>query len=176
MALNPSTCAESISLFYQNVAGIDADGNPAPTLPADYPANFASAYDDYAAEGVVLGALNDGRSPEILENFMRTATGNDAQVITDFATALAEYWATVAVQPGLPAHGGSVVESVSNDAMAHIADFEAAILASMTSVESKPWFNQFVTNVENIAVSAIIWTVIEVLPPSTPTPFTEVIT
>lgn len=176
MALNPAFAATALTAAYKPFAAIGDDGlATGQPSTGDYPNLFATAYDNYAAQGVVLGADNSGRSPIILENFLRTGLAGASQPVTEFATVLAEYWATVAVQPGTPAHGGTAVVSVSNDAMTHIPEFEAAILASMTATESKPWFENFVQNVETIAVANIIWTVTELLPPAVPTPFTEAI-
>lgn len=175
MALDPTLAADLIWLAYRDVAGLDAEGKPAPDAPAgDYVIDWPSAYDTYAEQGIVLGADNSGGNTAILTEFFRGGVGNDAATITRFATALAEYWSTVAVSPGIPAHGGSVVISVSNSAMACIQDFEAAILASLSSVESKPYWLHFIENVQNIAVSKIIWTVTELVGGS-PATFSEVI-
>ena len=175
MALNPSVAALGIEDGYKPFAAIGDDGKTTGNPSAgDYPNLFATAYDNYAAQGVVPGAENSGRTPIIIENFLRSGLAGSSSPVTDFATALAEYWAAVAVVPGSPAHGGTEVVSVTNDAMSHVSDFEAAITSSLTTSESKPWFENFVQNVETIAVSTIVWTVTELLPPETP--FTEAIT
>src|SRR5690606_8981802 len=83
---------------------------------------------------------------------------------------LASYWATVAVTPGAPAHGGTAVVSVVNDAMAHVADFAAAISASITSSEQKPYFQYLIANIETMAVKKSIWPVTERMPPVPPAP------
>lgn len=177
MALTPSVAALGMTSGYKIFAAIGDDGITTGTpSTGDYPNLFATAYDNYAAQGVVLGADNSGRSPIIIEGFLRSGLAGSSQPITDFATILAEYWATVAVVPGDPAHGGTAVVSVTNDAMTHIADFEAAIIASLATIESKPWFENFVQNVQDIGVSSVTWTVTELLPPAVPTAFSEVIT
>lgn len=177
MALNPSFAATGITEGYKLFSAIGDDGiTTGQPSAGDYPSLFATAYDNYAAQGIVLGADNSGRSPIIIEDFLRSGLAGSSQPVTDFATILAEYWATVAVMPGDPAHGGTAVVSVTNDAMAHITDFEAAILDSLTTVESKPWFENFVQNVQDIGVSSVTWTVTELLPPAVPTAFSEVIT
>lgn len=168
--LNASQCAENITNAYLPAAGLTANGEPSTEPPTgDYPAAFAAAYNNYAKKGIVLGATNNGGDATIIEMFMRGVSSR-SQTITDFAQALAEYWATVAITPGLPAHGGIEVVSVSNNALSHYADFEAAIRASITQTESKPYFHQFVSNIETMAVRKIIWTVTELMPGSPPTP------
>ena len=66
--------------------------------------------------------------------------------------------------------------SVSNNAATLAALFEAAINASITDEDSSPWFETFISNVQDMAVANIVWTVTELIPPAVPTPFTEVIT
>lgn len=176
MALNPASAAAAISAAYQDASGIDASGNPTGAMPAgNYPADFASAYNDYAMAGVVPGAENTGGDASILEAALTSATSSPA-TITTLATAFANYWATVAIDPGTPAHGGVSVVSVSNNAATLAALFEAAINASITDEDSSPWFETFISNVQDMAVANIVWTVTELIPPAVPTPFTEVIT
>lgn len=176
MALVPANAAAGISLALQDQAGIDATGSPTGALPmGDFPESWATAYDDYAAAGVVPGAENTGGDKSIIENALRSAESSTATV-TVLATALANYWATVAIETGTPAHGGTAVASVVNNAAALVTLFEDAINASITSSESVPWFETFITNVQTMAVASIVWTVTELLPPAaTPTPFPEAI-
>ncbi|MBE0505907.1 MAG: hypothetical protein IBX50_04195 [Marinospirillum sp.] len=171
MALSPSVASELIWLAYQNVAGIDASGKPAPGIPSgDFPLNWSAAYSTYAADGVVLGADNNGGDAGILEAFFKSGFPNSSATITLFATALAEYWSTIAVLPNIPSHGGISVISVSNDSMTFIPLFEAAIIASMSSVEKTPSFMDIIENIETIAVSQITWTVTELMPGAPPAP------
>lgn len=172
MALDPAKGAADIAEAYQLAAAIDADGQPTGAAPSGtFPADFATAYDDYAALGIVLGADNTGGN----KSFIETALENGVDT-AGLAQAFADYWATVALDPGDPAHGGTAVVSVVNDAATKVALFEAAISASITDVESKPWFSVFVNNIQTMAVSTIVWTVTELMPPAaTPTPFPEVI-
>lgn len=170
MALTPSTASYAITDAYLLAAGLDSTGKPSGDSPqGDYPAAFATGYNDYAKEGIVLGADNSGGNKSIIEDFMRGVSSR-SQTITDFAQALADYWSTVALANGLPMHGGIEVVSISNDAASHVANFEAAILASITQTESKPYFHQFVSNIETMAVRQIIWTVTELMPGSPPSP------
>ncbi|MBE0470519.1 MAG: hypothetical protein IBX55_13555 [Methyloprofundus sp.] len=175
MALNPQTGADNISQAYQLAAGIDASGQPAPSTGGNFPQDWAQAYDDYAIAGVVPGAANTGGDKSILESFFSSGVGNSSATITTFAMALADYWATVAVDPGAPAHGGTAVVSVENDAASHIADFETAIVSSMSSDLSTPFFLVMVQNIQTLAVDSIIWSVTELVG-GTPTTFQEVIT
>lgn len=172
MALNFINCAANISQDYQSASGINAGGLPSGgSLSGSFAGDFAFNYNEYAIQGLVPGVINTGGNIVFLEN----AIGNIT--VQDLAQAFANYWATVAVTPGAPAHGGTSVASVVNDAIAKTALFENAINASITSTESTPWFQSFIENIEVIAVSNIIWTVTEIMPPNaTPTPFPEGIT
>lgn len=166
MALDPTTAASGITSAYLDAASLNADGTPnldedgQPVPPAgNFPADWASAYDTYAAAGEVPGADNIGRSPSILQQFLAGLSG--ATSASAFASALADYWATVAVQPGDPAHGGVLVTDVTNDAASQASAFEAAITASLTSEESKPYFLAFVSNVQEMGAKAVTWQVTE---------------
>lgn len=151
--------------------GVEAD-------TSSFADDFAKAYDDHAAEGIVLGALNVGGAKDIISTFLKTVKDGDTDTVDRFAKALAAFWLTVAIVPGVPAHGGISVASVINDAMAHEADFKAAIEASITTEESKPYYFSLVDNIQKMAVSLIIWTVVELIPTPggpVPTPFPETI-
>jgi len=166
MALVPANAAAAIRAAYQDVASIGAEGLPTGT-PAigDFPADFAAAYNAYASAGVVPGAANSGGDVSILEAVLSSG-GNITPGI--FAQAFADFWATVAIDPGTPAHGGTAVVSVVNNAAALAGTFQSAITASMTSTEQTPWYQHFIANVESMAVSAIVWTITELVgsPPS----------
>lgn len=177
MALVPSFAASEIFLALRAIAGLDENGNAIyiPPPPVDFPSAWATAYDNYGKAGVVLGAINEGGNKGALESFLRGGVNNNDATITAFAVALATYWADVALIPGDPAHGGTEVVSVTNDAMLHVGAFETAVRSSMTSSRSEPFFQVFVENVQNIGVSAITWTVTEVVltPAPVPTDFPE---
>lgn len=160
MALIPAVAAAQIWEYYRDAASIDSDGNPVQQPPTgDFPSNWAAAYDNYASAGVVPGAINQGGDKSILENFLRGLVSRDN--VNEFATALASYWATVAIIPGAPAHGGTSVASVTNDAASKVSFFEAAILASITANRTEPFFQHLILNIQSIAVSQIIWYVTE---------------
>ena len=139
----------------------------------DYPAAFADAYDAYAAAGVVLGAANTGGTKSIIEDELR----NPGISVATLAQAFADYWATVAVSPGTPAHGGTSVVSVVNNSASLVSAFAAAITASLRATESTPYFEEFISNIEDVVLT-IQWTVTETIltPSPVPTPFIELIT
>ena len=171
MALIPAVAAAQIWEHYRDAASLDASGNPIPSPPTgDFPANWATAYDTYAAGGEVPGAQNQGGNKIIIEAFLRGLVSKDN--VIEFAEVLANYWATVAVIPGAPAHGGTSVISVTNDAASKVGLFESAIRASITESRSEPFFQHFIENVQNIAVSQVIWSVTEDTP-SGPVTFPE---
>lgn len=175
MTLDSRFASDQITESFFKITGIGADSKPDGRGDSmeDYPKLFAEAYQKYAERGIVLGAENSESDASILE----AALGRNISV-NDLATAFANYWSTVAVVPGVPAHGGMRVISVINDAVAKIPLFRAAIRSSITSTESKPYFFNFINNIETIAVSNIVWTVTELMPgsPPSPSPFPELIT
>jgi hypothetical protein len=159
--------------------GLGPDSINVPADTSSFANDFATSYDSYASEGIVLGALNIGGVIESIETYLTSLKYPDPSAIDDFAKALSVYWATVAIVPAAPMHGGISVVSCLNDALAHESDFKAAIQASITTKESKPYYFNLIKNIETIAVKLIIWTVIELIPtPSgpVPTPFPEGIT
>lgn len=159
--------------------GLVPDSIDVPADTSSFAKDFAAAYDKYAAEGIVLGGLNIGGVVASIETYLTSLSTPDPAAIDNFAKALSAYWATVAIVPGLPAHGGTSVVSSLNDALAHEADFKVAIEASITTEESKPYYFNLIKNIETMAVKLIIWTVIELIPTPAgpvPTPFPEGIT
>ena len=175
MALQPIVFSNAIFDGINGFMAIDSsqypvtksDGDVAYSF-GDYPSIFADSYEAYSLTGVVLGAIHGSQSPSIIESFLRTFNTS----ITEFATALANYWATVLIIPGIPAHGGSSVISVTNDAASHVSDFEAAIIASYTQEYQLPVFQQFILNIENIALPTVTWYVTELVG-IVPVTFTE---
>lgn len=173
MALMIKTAGDLLLTAICKACAINPDGSYIENGVADnstYADDFAAAYDTYAKEGVVLGATNSGGDTTSILSVMRTDTHIN---VTEFAQAFATYWSTVAVDPGAPAHGGVSVAGVVNDAMDHVGDFEAAILASLTTEESKPYYHKFLRNLENMAVKKINWTITEVMPTGSPADFIE---
>jgi len=179
MALIPMSFSTSMTRDYKSVVNHDGRwsvGSPI-VFNNTYHEMFATNYDDYAQPGIVLGATNVGGTKSIISNWMLSMETGDN--IRRFAEILAEYWDTVALVPGPPMHGGISTVSVVNDALSQVDAFEAAIIASIRDTESTPWFLEFVTNVQNIGVAAVTWTVVELMPTGAgpvPTTFLEKIT
>lgn len=188
MALDPSAGASNIleaiaSFAYMNDDGsakLDEDGNPiiqSKSLTfSDFADSFATAYHDYASEGTVPGALSGDGDKSILSDALLSCNdnGSDKESINILASGIANYWATVCVTPGTPAHGGSAVTDVSNDSASRVSEYKSAIEGSYSSSESQPYFQNFVQNIENV-VKTVVWTVTETVDGS-PKTFTESIT
>lgn len=140
MALNSIQCAADIAAAYDALKAGDEG--------ADFPLDFATAYDDYAAAGVVPETINNGGDVSIIEDLLRAGEPTPP----DFAEALASYWSGVSIIPVPPN------TLVVNDALTRSAAFEAAIMASITIVESNPPYAAFIANLEGV-VKSIQWTV-----------------
>lgn len=153
MALNSSSCAAEISAAYQ----------PAQQqLPNSYQAEFASAYHDYATAGVIAGAVSGGGDASIIEDFMNGVSSDPATVVK-FAQALADYWSGVGLVPA-PPNLASV-----NNAASKVPAFTAAILTTITTSDTQPYFKTLIDNTEAVA-KTIIWTI---TPPPPKPPFTS---
>lgn len=179
MSLVPASAASAITTAYLAIANLDTDGSAldTPLVPSDFVQAFADGYDTYAKAGVVPGAANAGGTKSLLTAVLSAqAVPATATFVTTLAQALADYWATVAVTPGDPAHGGTSVATVTNNASTLVSAFAAAITASITTSESSPYFETFVVNIEEV-VKTIVWTVTELVgAPPVPTAFAEAIT
>jgi hypothetical protein len=154
MSLNPAAGSAATNAQYQATIIFPREG--------DYPAEFATAYDDYAVGGVVNGAANSGGDKAILEAALRAAPTNPAAL----GAAFAQYWATVALIPVRPN------VSVVNDAVARADAFTGAIAASVRATESVPYFGEFIANLE-AAAKTVVWTI---TPRGRKPPFTSGIT
>lgn len=163
MSLTPSIFPTEFESFMKRYISLNdsflpiyEDGIIVPSI-GDYPSTFASTHETYSLSGEVLGAVHGNQQPDILETYLRTFSTS----VTDFATALAEYWSTVLIVPGPPAHGGDVVTTVVNDAASKVASFEAAITTTFTTSLSTPVFINLINNIEQIALPDVTWTVTE---------------
>lgn len=173
MALSPSTAASAIESAYRAFVSIDGDGKPTgEPSSGDFASAFASAYDDYASAGEVPGATSGGGSPSIIESFMNAVPGSDPKTVQDFAQAMADYWSGIAITPGDPAHGGTAVVAVENDAAGRASNFESAITASITASKSAPLYLALIQNLQG-AVESIVWTITEQMPDSSLQEFEE---
>ncbi len=158
MGLNADSCSSSAATLLPGLGHVD------------FAKVFANFYDNYAKQGVVIGAVNSGGNKAALEGALRSVSASTAS-IDIMALGFASYWSQVALV-GNGAHGGAPI-SVVNDAMAKVSVFRAAIVTSITQIESKPYYEVFITNIES-AVKSLIWAVIEAMPPhSIPTTFAE---
>lgn len=169
MSLNASNCASQIWTMYCGKAALNSDGTPIKggTAQSGFNSDFASIYNNYASDAIIPGTDNQGGDASILEGALNPSGSTD---VTGLALAFAQFWESVAVIPGTPSHGGTGVVSVTNNAMAHVSDFESAIQSSITTTKSTPYFETFILNIESV-VKDIIWTVIETMPPNgTPAP------
>lgn len=165
MALNPNLMAQNLWNVLKPVAALNDDGTPSDNEPTgDFTAGFVSALNDYASSGEVDGAENSGGDTSMITSVINQAKATGGNVdVSAFAFAMANFWSTVAVDPGDPAHGGNSVVSVTNNALGHVSDFESAIMASFRTTDTKPYFQHFVQNLQNMAISKITWTVIEMM-------------
>lgn len=145
-----------IPLITEFTAIRDDSGNIVPPI-GDFPLEYSLAYEKYSLTGQVLGAVHGVQQPQIIETFLRSFTAS----VREFAVALANYWSTVLIVPGAPAHGGVSVVSVVNDAASKVSSFEAAITASLTTDYKYPVMVHFIENVESIALPDVTWTVTE---------------
>lgn len=177
MALDPTTCAADIWSGYQTAAGLAADGQPSgePADPGAFPGAFADAYDAYARAGEVPGATTGSEDPGVLEDALAGMSDSGGGNIDTLAQAFADYWATVLMVPGEPAHGGALVTDVTNDAASQAAAFKTAIESSLTSEPSTPYFQAFVENIESTGVAAITWTITEQFSDGSTQTFTETV-
>ena len=141
MSLIPGNAAADINTAYGGVIQFPPVG--------DFPNETAVAYDAYAEQGQVSGAVNNGGDFAFIEDELRAGPTNPQRL----GEAFSRYWATVALIPD-----GSNT-AVANDARAKEPLFVDAVQQSLTTTESNPPFEQFVRNVVTIAVKAVLWTV-----------------
>ena len=149
MSLNASSCASNL---YNNLLSAYAS-YPARTFPA----SFASTYKAYSQAGVLSagGGIAGSEDESILSSFL--SSFESATTSTAFAQALADYWSTCLLTPS----GGSVV--VTNNASTKVSAFKAAIEASITDIDTKPYYLNFITNIQNVA-KTIQWTCVKPFP------------
>lgn len=181
MALSASSLASDIKASYLSFSGVDSDGSPifsgdnkSPNPPPEsnnFPADFASKYNNYGKSGVVLGAINNGGNTSGLSSVLGSINNSPA-FIPAFAAALVTYWGSTALINGAPAHGGVAVESVTNNAGSKQSAFEGAISISYTQNRSEPFYQVFIQNIENV-VKSIEWTITEKMPDGSSKEFKE---
>jgi hypothetical protein len=146
MSLSASTPASVIRPVYlTNVT--------TPPYTASIASAWASGFLQWSTAGVLSGGggVAGSEDESIVESFIGSLTGNTT--VNAFATMLASYWSTCLLVPN-----GTAV-SVSNNAMSQVAAFEAAVNASITTSDTTPYFQHLFTNIQNIALPSVIWTV-----------------
>lgn len=151
MSLNAAACAAEIYTEYQKVIDLP--------VAVDYPSLFAAQYEAYAVAGVVAGVANNGGDESIIEAELRAAPTTPEELGIEFM----QYWATAALVPEAPNL------SVVNDALAFEAEFIAAVYDSLTTTARIPPFEDFITNIEEVA-KMVTWTI---TPPPPAVPFTS---
>lgn len=148
-------------------SGLDSDLNPIldsnenavpPPGSNQFMVDFADAYNGYALGGVIAGAIHGAEDKSILN--IEVVGDSEGDNLT-LATALANYWATVLVEPGDASHGGVEVTGVENNAAAFVGDFETAIRGSRTQSPVEPPFTTLIEAVAGV-VNQITWTITEV--------------
>jgi|SRR5690554_546065 len=169
MALNPYSAGQAFQ------AEIQAQMDRETPLSNDAMAKkLAQVYLDYSKAATVLGAdMSAGGDVSILEDAFQVA--DPAAQVQKLAAGICNYWATFDT-PGVPAHGGTTVVSVTVAGAAMIPAMVAAIQSLVTDQEVPDPFVKFFQATESV-VKTIPVTVVEMIPvpPPTPTPFPEFI-
>lgn len=169
MALDSSSAGQAFQAEIQ--AQMDRE---TPLSNADMARKLAKVYLDYSKAATVLGAdMSAGGDVSILEEAFQVA--DPAAQVQKLAAGICNYWSTFAT-PGIPAHGGTAVVSVTVAGAAMIPAMAAAIQSLVTDQEVPDPFVKFFQTTE-VVVKTIPVTVVEMLPgpPPTPTPFPEFI-
>ena len=134
--------------------------------------HLAAVYRDYSKAATLSGAdLTAGGDVSLLEDAFLV---EDSSVqVTRLAAGLCSYWATCGA-PGVPAHGGTSVQSVVITTAGHVSAMEAAIRALVTDEEVPDAFSAFYQATENV-VRLFPCTMVEIIPgsPPAPVPFPE---
>jgi len=149
MSLNASSCASAINT---------AANNSYASYPSStFPTAFATAYKNYSQAGALSGGggVAGTEVDSIISGYLSSFTSDTNE--DDFAQMLADYWSTCLLTPS----AGSI--SVTNNAASKVSAFRSAILASITTTESTPYYLNFITNIENV-VKTIVWTCVKPIP------------
>lgn len=139
---------------------------------------LAIAYDNYAKDGVILGAdLSAGGDKSLLESAF-TVLDPSSGTLSNMAAKICTYWQGLP-KPGIPSHGGVAVVSV----VPTFAAVQAGVLAVITALVNaqavskqevqKPYKKLFAA-IETVLKTAVC-TVTETMPttPPSPSPFPE---
>ena len=145
-----------------------------PLPPSSMAARLAAVYRDYSKEATLPGAdMTAGGNVALLEDAFLVE--DPSAQVGRLAAGLCNYWATCG-GPGVPAHGGTSVQSVAITTAGQVGAMEAAIRALVTDQEVPDAFAQFYQATETV-VRTFPCTVVEVIPgsPPAPVPFPEFI-
>lgn len=167
MALDSSSAGQAFQAEIQAQMGRET-----PLSPADMAKKLAKVYLDYSKDATVLGAdMSAGGDVSILEDAFQVA--DPAAQVQKLAAGICNYWSTFDT-PGVPAHGGTAVVSVTVAGAAMIPAMAAAIQSLITDQEVPDPYVKFFQTTEAV-VKTIPVTVVEMIPvpPPTPTPFPE---
>lgn len=182
MALSPGSCAVNVLEAYKPSAGLlddmTPDSNDVGVIPPPetntFAADFASAYDDYAKDGEVLGALNVGGDTGTIQSLLEGINSDTGIDIDEFAQAFADYWSGVAVENGTPSHGGVSVVSVENDCASKASEIASAIRAEVTDQDTKPYYENLINAIQSV-IETSEWTVKEKMSDGSEVDFPETI-
>lgn len=172
MTLNVTTGADPSQQAVDDQ--IDRSNNKETLLtPSEVAKLLAAAYDGYAKEGALPGGdLTAGGTLSLLESGF--ISDNTPATVTNVAAAICNYWASNNT-PGLPAHGGTSVVSVTIDGASAIPAMTAALQAIVTDQPADGWVGFY--NASQAVVLSIPCVVVELIQPgNVPTPFPETIT
>lgn len=134
---------------------------------------LATAYDNYARGGVILGAnLSAGGDKSLLESAFTVCNPSEGTA-ANMAAKLCVYWQGLP-KPGIPSHGGVAVVSVVPTFAAVQAAVLAAIMGCITTQEVQKPYKKLFGAIEDVLKTAIC-TVVETMPttPPSPSPFPE---
>lgn len=133
---------------------------------------LATVYLDHSKKATLPGAdVSSGGDISILKSAFEVL--DSSLQVDKLATGLCNYWATCGT-PGMPAHGGTSVVSVTIPGPAVMAAMKAAIQSLVTTSKVDRPFEKFFSTTDNV-VKAIPCIVTEVIPgtPPVPTPFPD---
>ena len=151
--LNPSSCASAIN----NITDETINSWPSTSFPED----FAQVYTEYVQAGILSagGGVIGNEDSSIISNYLNSFSSATDE--NEFAQMLSDYWSTCFTVPA-----GDTI-SISNNASTKVLDFRNAILASITTSESTPYYLNFIANIESVA-KTIQWLAVKPnpLPPT----------
>lgn len=169
MALDSSTSGDA---FAQEIA--DQVARSEPLSNAAMASRLAQVYHEHAQASTVAGAdMSAGGTLSLLETAFEVV--DPAAQVDKLAAGLCSYWATCGA-PGVPAHGGTAVVSVTVAGASVLAAMRAALQSLITTEEVEHPFRKFFETTDAV-VKTIPVVVVEMIPgtPPAPTPFPETI-